>query len=80
MRRGLTHGIVCLRRLESYLKDPVLSFPTVDPRDQTLGVRIGGKPLYPLSPLTGPYFILMDAFFTLEGGVSGHLEKLLLEI
>lgn len=49
VRKGLvlTHDIVCLWRLEDNIRELVFSFPTVDPRDQTQDVRIGGKHLHP---------------------------------
>lgn len=57
------------------LKGLVLSFPTVDPRDQIQDVRIGGKQLYSRSHLTEPYFCPHGCIFHFGSRGSGHSEN-----
>lgn len=48
------HVTVYVRRSEDNLEELVLSFHYMGSGDQTQVIRLGGKPLYPLSRFAGP--------------------------
>lgn len=51
----MTHAVACVRRSEDSFQESVIpSFHRVGPGGQTQAMRLTGKHLYPLSPLTGP--------------------------